>query len=100
MRRAIADGEPFVLVSLADKLHNARSIRADVREFGPVMFERFTAGRDEQQLWPYRSSSTPSVVTLAAWPGSFSGSSPRSRRLPSLASAGAPRGSGDRRISS
>jgi len=54
LSQAILRGEPFVLVSLADKLHNARSILADVREFGPVMFERFTAGRDEQ-LWYYRS---------------------------------------------
>jgi hypothetical protein len=42
-----------VLVSLADKLHNAWSLLADVLEIGP-MFERFTAGRDEQ-LWYYRS---------------------------------------------
>jgi (p)ppGpp synthase/HD superfamily hydrolase len=54
LSQAIPRGEPFVLVSLADKLHNARSILADVRELGPVMFERFTAGRDEQ-LWYYRS---------------------------------------------
>src|ERR671919_2540682 len=32
-------------------------------------------------------SSTPSVATPATWPGSFSGSSPRSRWLPSLALA-------------
>jgi (p)ppGpp synthase/HD superfamily hydrolase len=51
---AIARGEPFVVVSLADKLHNARSILADLRELGSAMFERFTAGRGEQ-LWYYRS---------------------------------------------
>jgi uracil-DNA glycosylase len=54
LREAIARREPFVVVSLADKLHNARSILADLREIGPAMFERFTAGRD-QQLWYYRS---------------------------------------------
>ena len=54
LREAIARREPFVVVSLADKLHNARSILADLREIGPAMFERFTAGRDEQ-LWYYRS---------------------------------------------
>jgi uracil-DNA glycosylase len=54
LREAIARREPFVVVSLADKLHNARSILADLREIGPPMFERFTAGRD-QQLWYYRS---------------------------------------------
>ena len=54
LSQAIPRGEPFVLVSLADKLHSARSILADVRELGPVMFERFTAGRDGQ-LWYSRS---------------------------------------------
>ncbi len=54
LREAIAGREPFVVVSLADKLHNARSILADLRDLGPVMFKRFTAGRDEQ-LWYYRS---------------------------------------------
>jgi HD domain-containing protein len=54
LRGAIARGEPFVAVSLADKLHNARAILADLRELGPAMFQRFTAGRDNQ-LWYYRS---------------------------------------------
>jgi (p)ppGpp synthase/HD superfamily hydrolase len=54
LRDAIAQGEPFVVVSLADKLRNARSILADLRELGPGMFARFTAGR-EQQLWYYRT---------------------------------------------
>ena len=54
LREAIARREPFVIVSLADKLHNARSILADLRDLGEGMFERFTAGRDEQ-LWYYRS---------------------------------------------
>lgn len=54
LREAIARREPFVVVSLADKLHNARAILADLRELGPAMFERFTAGREEQ-LWYYRS---------------------------------------------
>ena len=54
LREAIARREPFVVVSLADKLHNARSILADLRELGSAMFERFNAGRGEQ-LWNYRS---------------------------------------------
>jgi uracil-DNA glycosylase len=54
LRGAIARREPFVAVSLADKLHNARAILADLRELGPAMFQRFTAGRDDQ-LWYYRS---------------------------------------------
>lgn len=54
LRDAVARGEPFVVVSLADKLHNARSILADIRELGPAMFVRFTAGSDEQLCY-YRT---------------------------------------------
>jgi len=42
-----------LLVSACDKLHNARSIIADVRANGPEVFSRFTAGR-EGTLWYYR----------------------------------------------
>lgn len=52
--RTRAQYEPLVVVSIADKLQYARSILADLRELGSAMFERFTAGRDEQ-LWYYRS---------------------------------------------
>jgi GTP pyrophosphokinase len=41
------------LVSCADKIHNARSIVADLRVAGAVLFERFTGGRDGT-LWYYR----------------------------------------------
>lgn len=54
LREAVERGDPFVVVSLADKLHNARSILLDLRELGPAMLERFSAGRDDQ-LWYYRS---------------------------------------------
>lgn len=43
-----------LLVSVADKLHNARAILADYREIGDELWTRFTADRD-QQLWYYRS---------------------------------------------
>ena len=43
-----------VLVSNADKLHNARAILTDYRVVGEDLWERFTAGRDDQ-LWYYRS---------------------------------------------
>lgn len=43
-----------LLVSACDKLHNARSIVADVRIIGGAVFDRFTAGRD-QTIWYYRS---------------------------------------------
>lgn len=54
LRESVERQEPFVRVSLADKLHNARSILLDIRDIGPPMLERFNAGRDDQ-LWYYRS---------------------------------------------
>ena len=51
--RRIARREPFVVVSLADKLHNARSALPTARDQSALL-ARFTAGRDEQ-LWYYRS---------------------------------------------
>ena len=47
-------GADSLLVSSADKLHNARSILADFRIHGDGLWARFTAGRDDQ-LWYYRS---------------------------------------------
>lgn len=44
------------LVSCADKLHNARSIVADLRIVGCVLFERFTGAKDGT-LWYYRELS-------------------------------------------
>lgn len=46
------DGE-VLLVSLADKLHNARSLRMDLEDHGEAVWSRFNAG-PEQQLWYYR----------------------------------------------
>jgi GTP pyrophosphokinase len=43
-----------LLVSAADKLHNARSILADFEVQGDQLWSRFNAGPDEQ-LWYYRS---------------------------------------------
>lgn len=42
------------LVSAADKLHNARSILADLRDLGDGLWERFTGGK-EGTLWYYRA---------------------------------------------
>ena len=42
-----------LLVSLSDKLHNARSILMNYRALGPALWERFNAGKDGQ-LWYYR----------------------------------------------
>jgi len=43
-----------VRVSLADKLHNARSILRDLGQDGDDVWKRFTGGRDGS-LWYYRS---------------------------------------------
>ena len=42
------------LVSLADKLHNGRSIYQDLQEIGEKIWERFN-GKKEGTLWYYRS---------------------------------------------
>jgi (p)ppGpp synthase/HD superfamily hydrolase len=41
-------------VSLADKLHNSRTILKDIAREGQVVWERFTGGRDGT-LWYYRA---------------------------------------------
>jgi GTP pyrophosphokinase len=51
LRTADADTR---LVSVADKLHNARSIVADYRELGEQIWERFQ-GKREGTLWYYRA---------------------------------------------
>lgn len=42
------------LVSAADKLHNARSILADLRVMGDATWQRFSGGKDGS-LWYYRA---------------------------------------------
>ncbi len=42
------------LISAADKLHNARTILADYRQYGNHIWRRFRGGRDGT-LWYYRS---------------------------------------------
>ncbi|MEJ2597964.1 MAG: HD domain-containing protein [Anaerolineales bacterium] len=49
----VADAD-IRLVSLADKLHNARSILRDLRQDGPGSLSRFNGGRDGT-LWYYHS---------------------------------------------
>jgi GTP pyrophosphokinase len=43
-----------LLVSLADKLHNARAILLDYRQLGEALWKRFRGSREEV-LWYYRS---------------------------------------------
>jgi (p)ppGpp synthase/HD superfamily hydrolase len=46
------DDRSVLLVSIADKLHNARSIVLDLAEHGEGVWDRFTGGR-EGSLWYY-----------------------------------------------
>ncbi|MBI4421072.1 MAG: HD domain-containing protein [Gemmatimonadetes bacterium] len=41
-------------VSVADKLHNARTVLADYRRVGDAVWKRFSVGRDDT-LWYYRA---------------------------------------------
>ena len=51
----LSDASPAVLlVSLADKLHNARTIVQDHRVMGAEIWKRFTGGK-EGTLWYYRA---------------------------------------------
>ena len=43
-----------ILVSCADKLHNARAILNDLRSIGAPLWDRFT-GKKDDTLWYYRS---------------------------------------------
>lgn len=40
-----------VLVSACDKLHNLKSILADLDEFGDGLWSRFNSGKESQQWW-------------------------------------------------
>jgi GTP pyrophosphokinase len=45
---------PVLLVTAADKLHNARSLMADYRQLGDAVWDRFNA-EPEDILWYYRT---------------------------------------------
>jgi (p)ppGpp synthase/HD superfamily hydrolase len=44
-----------ILVSLADKLHNARAILRDFRDLGDELWQRFKVRDPQEHLWYYRS---------------------------------------------
>ena len=44
-----------ILVSLADKLDNARAILRDYRDCGDELWQRFSPHDPEKHLWYYRS---------------------------------------------
>ena len=52
--RIAREPDPVRLVSAADKLHNARSVLADLRSAGDEIWRRFNGGKDGT-LWYYRA---------------------------------------------
>jgi (p)ppGpp synthase/HD superfamily hydrolase len=44
-----------ILVSLADKLHNARALLRDFRDVGDKLWKRFNEQDPQEHLWYYRS---------------------------------------------
>jgi hypothetical protein len=52
--RIAHEPESVRLVSAADKLHNARSMLADLRSLGDDLWQRFNGGK-EGTLWYYRA---------------------------------------------
>ena len=75
LQRLAGEPESVLRVSIADKLHNIRSIAIDLENNGEDAWERFNAGRDGQ-AWLHRS-------LLAIFETSLSGSRnlPEYRRL-------------------
>jgi (p)ppGpp synthase/HD superfamily hydrolase len=51
LRNAVDDD--VLIVSLADKIHNARAILSDLRDLGPEVFDRFSAPSPEHTLEYY-----------------------------------------------
>ncbi|KMO71776.1 HD domain-containing protein [Mycolicibacterium chlorophenolicum] len=47
-------GADTLLVSVADKLDNARAMLRDYRDVGPKLWQRFTVTDPQQHLWYYR----------------------------------------------
>lgn len=44
-----------LLVSMADKLDNARAMLRDLRSVGPVLWQRFSVSDPSEHMWYYRS---------------------------------------------
>jgi (p)ppGpp synthase/HD superfamily hydrolase len=59
--------EATILVSLGDKLDNARAILRDYREHGPELWTRFSVHDPQQHLWYYRSLLAVYKTRNATW---------------------------------
>ena len=49
----LESGDPALLVSCADKVHNAEAILADLHTHGPALWARFPGKLPEDHLWYY-----------------------------------------------
>jgi (p)ppGpp synthase/HD superfamily hydrolase len=54
LARLRGEPEDVLLISVADKLYNARAIRDDLKTIGSAVWERFKRG-PEQQLWYFKA---------------------------------------------
>ena len=74
-----------VRVSLADKLHNARSVLMDLRRYGAAVWDRFKGGKDGT-MWYYRA--VLDAVQTPSWlhDESVTWSKSLSRLLPAMSS--------------
>ena len=69
----VVEDDAILRVSLADKVHNARSIVRDYRESGSALWERFTQKTARDQLWYYSgllhfySANRPGPLTEDLW---------------------------------
>lgn len=67
LRRLAAEQDSDVLlVSACDKLHNARTVLADLRALGPALWDRFNEQDPAAQLWYYQSLAASYVGRLPA----------------------------------
>ena len=64
--RELPNDSPILLVSLADKVHNARSIVRDLNEVGDTLWGRFSA-KKEESLWYYRSLAEIFEAKIPGW---------------------------------
>lgn len=67
LRHLAAEPSEVQLVSLADKVDNARAILRDLRLRGPALWTRFSVHDPQQHLWYYRSLHEIFASRLDTW---------------------------------
>ncbi len=68
-------GEDTLLVSVADKLDNARSMLRDYHEHGPSLWQRFNRKNPHDHLWYYGGllKAYRAAAAAAGWSRSWTG---------------------------